>query len=90
MQPLSGDQLLSQSDIPVLCKLRWAIGVVFGLVLLAICRSRMNWPYVIELVDGGVFGIDGEIGQSLPSQSACALGVAGGQSFDYLVRCWQP
>ena len=77
-----------QSDIPALDKLSWATGVVFGSVLLALCQSWLSWPCIIGIADWRVFGIQDEIGQSPPSQSASALGGAGGQSFDYLLECW--
>jgi hypothetical protein len=54
----SGDQLQSQSDIPVLDKLSWAIGeVVFDLLWLGLCQSWLSWPCVMGIGDGRVFGI---------------------------------
>ena len=66
VQLRSIDQPPSQSDIPLLCKLSWAIALaVFDLRLLSLCRSWAGWPYVVGLADGEVFGIQQQSEHSL-------------------------
>src|SRR6516162_3019869 len=42
VQPRSSDQPLSRSNTLLLCKLSSAVGVVFGLLLLAMCQSGLS------------------------------------------------
>src|SRR5262249_37317184 len=69
--PQSVDPLPFRSDIPALDKLSWASGVVFGLRLLAMCRSCDGWPSVIELASWRVFVIQQECEH--PEHCLCSL-----------------